>query len=223
MGETIELKSADGHRLSAYRSAPTAAEGGVVVIQEVFGVNAHICRVADGFAEAGFIALAPALFDRIRPGVELDYTEEGVAEGRDLAARIGWDNPLTDLAAAVDALKRYGKVATVGYCWGGSVSYLCGCRLPVDCFAVYYGRHIVDFLPVTPKAPGVMHFGAEDSLIPPENVEKIRAACPDIPIYVYEGAGHGFNCDARADFRPAAAKLALKRTLNVFDAQLRRR
>jgi carboxymethylenebutenolidase len=221
MGEIIQLTAADGHRFTAYRAEPTTAnKGSVVVVQEVFGVNAHIRSVCDRFAALGYRAIAPALFDRLRPGVELDYDEAGVAEGRALVVELGWDRPLRDIEATARALRADGRVGVVGYCWGGSVTFLAGCRLSVACAAVYYGRHIVDFLTETPACPMVMHFGAEDALIPHENIAKVRAAYPAVPVYVYEGAGHGFNCDRRADFRDAAAGTALERTLALFARHL---
>ena len=127
---------------------------------------------------------------------------------------------MLDIRAAAKALRADGKVGVVGYCWGGSITWLAGCRLDVGCISAYYGRHIVEFLGEKPRCPAILHFGSEDSLIPPENVEKIRAAYPNVPVYVYEGAGHGFNCDRRADFRPDVAATALQRTLTLFAAHL---
>src|SRR5512143_2743018 len=144
MGEIVQLVASDGHTFNAFRSAPLGARrGSVVVIQEVFGVNAHVRDVCDRFAEKGYAAVAPALFDRIRPGVELDYDEDGVVEGRALAGKLGWDRPLFDIWAAAQALDPDGRVGVVGYCWGGSVAWLAGCRLNVSCVSAYYGRHIV--------------------------------------------------------------------------------
>ena len=221
MAATIELKAADGHALSAYQALPaTPARGGVVVIQEVFGVNAHIRDVCEGFAAHGYAAIAPALFDRLAAGVELDYDEAGITRGRALVAELGWERPLIDIAAAASAIEIYGKVGCVGYCWGGSASFLAGCRLPLACAVVYYGRHIVDFLADKPRCPLLMHFGAEDALIPPESVAAIREAWPEVPIFVYADAGHGFNCDRRADFRPEVAERARERTLEFFARHL---
>ncbi|MCU0838044.1 MAG: dienelactone hydrolase family protein [Rhodospirillales bacterium] len=217
MAETIEIEASDGHRLSACRVVPAGPRrGGVVVIQEVFGVNAHIRRVCERFAAAGYEALAPALFDRIARGVELDYDETGIARGRELVAELGWQAPLADVEAARRTLAAAGRVGAVGYCWGGSVTYLAACRLSFAAAAVYYGRHIVDLLDQRPACPTIMHFGAADPLIPLANVEAIRTANPDVPIFVYDGAGHGFNCEARADYRADAAALALDRTLALF-------
>lgn len=222
MGESVQLQAADGHRLTAYRAVPEEPEkGGVVVVQEIFGVNAHIRDVCERFAALGYRAMAPALFDRLRPGVELDYDEAGITEGRELVTKLGWDKPMLDIRAAATSIRPDGKVAVVGYCWGGSVTWLAGCRLDVACAVPYYGRHIVELLNEMPRCPMILHFGAEDALIPLENVETIRAAFPDLPIHLYAGAGHGFNCDRRTDFRPEAARLALARTLELFGRVMR--
>lgn len=222
MGEFIQLVSADGHRLDAYRShAQEPLKGGIVVIQEIFGVNAHIRDVCDRYAADGYEAIAPALFDRVRRGVELNYDEAGVGEGRLLATEIGWDAPVVDIDAAANVLRVHGKVGAVGYCWGASWTWLAGCRLDLAGVACYYGRHIVEWLQEVPRCPVLMHFGSEDASIPLENVEKIRVAHPEASIHVYEGAGHGFNCDRRADYRPEVAALALKRTYAFFETNLK--
>ena len=219
MGQAIHLTADDGHQFSCYRADPKGpARGGLVVIQEVFGVNEHIRAVCDDFAEKGYTAVAPALFDRIRPEVELAYDEEGIAQGRAFVAEIGWDKPVMDVRAAVAALPAGSGVGVVGYCWGGTVTWLAACRLDVTCAVAYYGRQIVDFLDERLRCPVMMHFGAEDALIPQEAVSRVKNAWPPVPIHVYRGAGHGFNCDQRADFRPEAAALALERTLAFFRA-----
>ena len=221
MGTWTRLRAEDGHSFLAWRADPQGPRrGAVVVTQEVFGVNAHIRDVCEDFAAEGYAAIAPALFDRIRPGVELDYDEAGIAEGRALVGELGWDKPLLDIAAAADALRADREVGVVGYCWGGSVAFLAACRLELGCFAAYYGRHIVEFLAESPRCPGLFHFGAEDALIPIEAVERVRAAYPDRPVHVYQGAGHGFNCDRRGDFRPEAAAQARARTLALFARHL---
>jgi carboxymethylenebutenolidase len=222
MGETIRPTASDEHRFDAYRAgARDTRKGGVVVVQEIFGVNAHIREVCDRFAADGYEAIAPALFDRVRPGVELGYAEPGIEEGRELATAVGWDGPMRDIWAAATAIQADGRVGVVGYCWGGTWAWLAGCRLDVGCVAAYYGRLIVDFLDEKPRCPVIMHFGAEDTTIPLDNVDNIRAAHPDVPIHVYEGAGHGFNCDHRAAYNPAAAALALQRTLALFAENLK--
>jgi len=221
MGETIRLNAADGHAVSAYHvAAHGPSKGGVVVIQEVFGVNAHIRDVCDRLSEAGYEVIAPALFDRVRGSVELDYTETGIEEGRALVGELGWDDPLKDVWAAAKKLDEAGKVGVVGFCWGGTVAFLAACRLKVACAVAYYGRQIVDFPEDSRQCPIIMHFGAEDPLIPIETVHTVRAANPHVPIFIYEGAGHGFNCDQRADYRAEAAGTALNRTLAFFSQHL---
>ncbi len=221
MGETLQLTAADGHAVHAYLAKPAAAlRGSLIVIQEVFGVNTHVRDVCDRFAAAGYAAIAPALFDRIKPGVELGYDEDGIAAGRAFVGQLGWEAPLLDITAAAKALRADGKVGVVGYCWGGSIAWLAACRLEIGCAVAYYGRQIIDFVGEQPRCPVLMHFGAEDALIPLANVEAIRAAHPEIPIHTYEGAGHGFNCDRRGDFRPEIAATALERTLTFFAAHL---
>lgn len=222
MGGSIKLRAEDGHEFQGWRADPASRrKGGVVVVQEVFGVNAHIRGLCERFAELGYAAIAPALFDRIQPDVELDYDEAGVTKGRELVGALGWGAPMRDIWASAKALRADGKVGVVGYCWGGSVAWLAGCRLDVGCVSAYYGRHIVEFVDEKPRCPAILHFGAEDALIPSDNVEKVRSAYPDAPLYLYEAAGHGFNCERRADFRPDAAAVALQRTLDLFATHLR--
>jgi carboxymethylenebutenolidase len=222
MGETIRLTASEGHHFDAYRAKTKGArKGGVVVVQEIFGVNEHIRDVCDRFAECGYEAIAPALFERIRPGVELAYDEAGINEGRELATSVGWDGPIRDIWAAATALQPDGKVGVVGYCWGGTWVWLAACRLDVGCVAAYYGRLIVDFLDENPRCPTILHFGAEDTTIPLDTVARIRDAHPDVPIHVYDGAGHGFNCDHRDAYRSAAAAVALDRTLALFAENLK--
>ena len=221
MDTEIKLNASDGHELTAYRAARSGArKGGLVVIQEVFGVNSHIRSVCDGFAEHGYEVVAPALFDRVRTGVELGYDEAGIAEGRSLVGELGWEGPVLDVQAAALSLDPRARVGVVGYCWGGTVTWLAASRLAVGCAAAYYGRQIVEFPDDHPRCPTIAHFGAEDALIPQETVDRVRAAHPDVPVYLYAGAGHGFNCDARADYRPDAAAQALERTLALFSRSL---
>jgi carboxymethylenebutenolidase len=213
---TIRLASPlDGFGFDAHRAAPTdARRGGLVVIQEIFGVTAHIRELADGFAADGYEALAPALFARREPGFEAGYDAEGVARGRALSEATPWDEVAADLQAAIDALAP--PVFVVGYCWGGTAAWLAACRCTgVAAASSFYGRRIPELVSETPRAPIILHFGRGDASIPPETIEAVAAAHPDLPIHLYD-AGHGFVSDRRADHRPDAARLARLRTLQLF-------
>jgi len=210
--DTVELKAADGHELRGYRAQPGGTpKGGVVVLQEIFGVTNHIRRVTDQFAEVGYLAIAPALFDRIEPGVELEYT--AVAKGREYRAAAKPDQTVLDIEAALDALRPVGKIGVVGYCWGGGMAYLAACRLTIDAAIAYYGGPISEYLDLRPRCPVMYHFGAQDSLIPMETVSAVRKIDPEGIFHIYENSGHGFNCDEREDYNPQDAKLALERSL----------
>ena len=216
MGETIRLTSAaDGFSFGAYRAAPgNARQGGLVLIQEIFGVTDHIRELADGFAEAGYEVIAPSFYDRLEPGFEADYGAENVAKGAGYSQATPWGQVQGDLQAAIDALA--GPVFVVGYCWGGTATWLAACRCDrVTAASSYYGRRIPELLGETPRRPTILHFGKTDASIPPETVEAIGEAHPDLPIFLYD-AGHGFNSDRRADYSPDAARLARLRTLQLF-------
>ena len=217
-----QLRAADGFAFGVYEALPTGEpRGAVVVVQEIFGVNAHIREVADGFAADGYAALAPALFDRIERDVELGYDDDGVRRGRALAFNDeGRENTLRDLQASVEEAGKYGEVGMVGYCYGGLMTWLAACELDgIAGASAYYGGGIAGALERAPKCPLIMHFGALDAHIPLADVEKIKAAVPDVPVYVYD-ADHGFNCDHRASHDAAAAALARQRTLAFFAERL---
>ncbi len=218
MGEFISLTAEDGHAFDCYKADPAGApKGGVVVIQEIFGVNSHIREVADSYAKAGYAVLAPALFDRAEKNFEVGYTPDDIAKGRDTRAKVAWDDAVKDIAATVAALKAggAGKIGSVGYCWGGSMSWLTATRIGVDASVCYYGGQIAMFNEEQPKNPVMMHFGENDHGIPMTDVDKVRQAHGDAEIFTYP-AGHGFNCDHRGDFDDASAKLARGRTLDFF-------
>jgi carboxymethylenebutenolidase len=214
------LVAADGHRLQAYEAVPVgAARGGVVVVQEIFGVNDHIRRVADGYAADGYRVIAPALFDRVRPGIELGYTDADIAEGRKIRGQLTFEQALADVEAARKALGD-GNIGIVGYCWGGTVTWLAAARLPgFAAAASYYGGGIGQFAVEHPRCPTQCHFGEKDHAIPLTEVAAVRDANPAVEVYTYP-AGHGFNCDARASFDAAAAKLARERTLAFFSKHI---
>ena len=220
MGEIIRLQAEEGHELAAYRAVPEGlAKGGIVVIQEIFGVNSHIRDVCDRFAAAGYCVIAPAVFDRVKTGVELDYTEQGITAGLELISSLDWDISLKDVQAAIQALESIGKVGVVGYCWGGSVTWLAASRLDISAAVCYYGRQIPEYVDEKPQAPVIMHFGEEDPSIPMAGVAVVKAAHPDIPVYTYP-AGHGFSCDRRASFHEQSARQAMARTLEFFGTNL---
>jgi carboxymethylenebutenolidase len=187
----------------------------VVVLQEIFGVNGHIRAVTDAFAAAGYTAIAPALFDRVRRGIELDYTPAEQQQGAGYRKQIAPETALKDIAAAAAVVRHSGRTGVVGYCWGGSLAYLAACELPLAAAVVYYGR-VGDFLEKKPRCPIMYHYGATDHAIPLAEVERVRAAQPAAPLYVYEGAGHGFNCDQRDSYDAQAAALARTRTLDFL-------
>lgn len=219
MGQTVTIAAADGHELPAYVCAPAGTpRAGIVVLQEIFGLNAHIRSVVDAYAGLGFHAVAPPLFDRVRRGVELGY--DTLEPGRALVAKLDPAQTMLDIAAAVAHAAQAGKVFVVGYCWGGTLAYRAACELPVAAAACYYGRQIVDYLDRTPRCPVIYHYGERDPHITADNVARVRAARPEGIFHIYPDAGHGFNCDARDDYRPDAAALALRRTLSLFDAVL---
>jgi carboxymethylenebutenolidase len=222
MDGTTRLTSMDGHQLEAALARPEGiARGGVVVIQEVFGVTDHIRRVAERFAAAGYLALVPALFDRIAPGMVLEYDEDGITRGREGVARLGWDDPLRDVRAAADWLAGQAlPVAAVGFCWGGTLACLCATRLGLPAVA-YYGARTAPFLHERPQAPLLLHYGEHDPLFPLAQVERVRAAWPAAEIHLYP-AGHGFDCDQRADFHPPSAALAFARSLDFLARVLAR-
>jgi carboxymethylenebutenolidase len=216
MGELTTIMARDGHEFQAWLSAsPGRPRGAVVVLQEIFGVNGHIRAVTDAFAAAGYTAIAPALFDRVRRGIELDYTPAEQQQGAGYRKQIAPETALKDIAAAAAVVRHSGRTGVVGYCWGGTLAYLAACELPLAAAVVYYGR-VGDFLEKKPRCPIMYHYGATDHAIPLAEVERVRAAQPAAPLYVYEGAGHGFNCDQRDSYDAQAAALARTRTLDFL-------
>ncbi len=212
---TTLVSPLDGFAFDAWRATPPdARRGGLVLVQEIFGVTDHIRELADGYAASGYEVLAPSFFDRRAPGFQAGYDPEGVARGRALSEETPWDEVAADLQAAIDALAP--PVFVVGYCWGGTAAWLAACRCSgLAAASAFYGRRIPELLAETPKVPIILHFGRTDPTIPPETVAAIGEAFPDIPIHVYE-AGHGFVSDRRADYNEDAARLSRLRTLQLF-------
>ena len=222
MGQRLTLTADDGHSLGAWRAdASGTVHGGIVVLQEIFGVNIHIRDVCDGFAADGFTCIAPALYDRSsQKDCELGYGAEDMAAGRKLREEFSWDDTVRDVAAAVAVLAGEGlKVGSVGYCWGGTISFLAGVRLDVSAAVVFYGGQIIPYKDEKARCPMLMHFGEHDAGIPLADVEQIRAAQPEAAIHIYD-AGHGFNCDRRGSYDEAAANLARQRTIEFFGTHL---
>jgi len=214
--ETIKLKSRfDGFELNAWHVKPNdARRGGLVLIQEIFGVTDHIRELCAGFAEDGYEVIAPAFYDRLERGFAAGYDPDGIAKGVEYSKATPWDQVQGDLQAAIDFLKP--PVFVSGFCWGGAATWLAACRCEgVAAAACYYGRRITELVDETPKCPTILHFGREDHSIPPEVVEFITAAHPEVPTYIYD-AGHGFVSDRRADYHEDAARLARLRTLQLF-------
>ncbi|MGD0832671.1 MAG: dienelactone hydrolase family protein [Terracidiphilus sp.] len=222
MGEWVKLRAEDGQELSAWVARPEGEPiAGLVVVQEIFGVNAHIRSVADGYARDGFLAVAPALFDRIEPGVELGYEGEDAQRARSFIPKLDVEKSVLDTKAAMDyAANTTGKkVAVIGYCYGGTIAWLAATRLGAAAAVGYYGGRIANYANENPGCAVMLHFGKQDAHIPAEEIDKVRSAHPEVEIYMYD-AGHGFNCDARSSYNPAAAKEARERSQAFLKRQL---
>jgi carboxymethylenebutenolidase len=216
MGEFTTIMARDGHEFQAYLAAPTGKpRGAIIVLQEIFGVNSHIRSVTDSFAAEGYTAIAPALFDRIRRGIELGYGPEDRDQAIGYMKQLKAEDALKDVRACIAVVKNSGRVGVVGYCWGGRLAYLAAVDLPVACAVVYYGK-VVDLLDKKPKRQVMYHFGTLDKSIPLSDVDKVKSGHPEGTLYTYEGADHGFNCDARPSYNPEAAALARQRTLGFL-------
>jgi carboxymethylenebutenolidase len=215
LGKQFTLTSTDNFQLGAYRADPAGtAKAGVVVIQEIFGVNHHIRAVCDRLAGEGYRAVAPALFDRQTKDFESGYTPDEIAEARKFVANPDWGAMLRDTQAAIDEIKSQGPVAIMGFCMGGTIAFLAACRLNGLSAAVcYYGGQIAKNADEKPKVPTMMHFGETDQAIPTSDVEMIKQKRPESEIYVYPIAGHGFHCDERGSFHEPSAKLAWERSM----------
>jgi carboxymethylenebutenolidase len=215
MASTVTLTAADGHKFSAYVAKPAGApRGALIVVQEIFGVNSHIRSVADGYAADGYLAVAPALFDRVAPGYETGYTPDEIARSRELMAKVSIDDALKDVAACVEYAKSAGRVGIVGYCW------LAAARVPgLACAVPYYGGQMGKYVEETPRCPVTGHFGEQDTMPAPEQIRALVDAHPSVTAHFYP-AGHGFNCDQRGSFDAESARLARSRTLAFLAKQL---
>lgn len=221
MGRDIAIDTPHGLAGGWLADPQGAPRGALVVVQEIFGVNAHMRSVAERFAAHGYRALAPALFDPVLADVELDYDDAGFAEGRRLASELGFDRAIGVVGAAAKRLQADGlKVGVVGYCWGGSVAFLANTRLGLPAVS-YYGARTMPVLAEPLRAPMLFHFGALDASTPAQDIEAHRAAHPDAQIHVYAEAGHAFNRDVDPrHFHAESAEQALRRSLAFFEAHL---
>jgi carboxymethylenebutenolidase len=215
---TIEITAKDGHKFSAYCARPKGKpRGGLVIIQEFFGVNGHIRRVCDQYAADGYLALSPAIFDRVERDVELGYDEAGMNKGRALRAKLDLNQIMLDVQAAIDAAADGGKVAALGYCWGGSLAYIAAARLSgLACAIGYYGAQIAAHSTETPRVQVLLHYAEKDEYIPQNDIDKVRELQPAVTIYQYPGTEHGFNCDDRRFYEPKSAAIARARTLSFI-------
>jgi carboxymethylenebutenolidase len=214
MNHSITLTAADGFKLSAYLSQPaTPPRGGVVILPEIFGVNSHIRGVADQYAELGYLAIAPAMFDRARPGLDLGYSEQDVKTGQALMRELSWDDAVRDIDAAAQHVAAAGKVALIGFCWGGTAAWVAASRgTGYACAVSYYGNAITTVLQDRPRIPMLMHWGAKDHLISVADIRRVEAAAPQAQSHLYE-TGHGFNCEQRTLYHAPSAALAKERTV----------
>lgn len=216
MGDTISLTAGDGHTLNAYKAAPSGTpKGGLVVVQEIFGINGQIRRTADHFAQQGYLCIAPALFDRVEKGIELGYNETDFAKGRETRGALGDDVIKADIEAAIKEASSAGKVGVIGFCFGGYVAFLAASSIDgVSAAMPFYGGGIAAKVgELKPKCPTQFHFGDKDGAIPLDDVQKVKDANQDSPVFVYDDSGHGFTCDDRDSFNPSATERAYARAL----------
>jgi carboxymethylenebutenolidase len=232
MSKYFQLTAADGHSLSSYVAEPAGTpRGGIVVVQEIFGVNSHIRSVADGYAADGYLAIAPAIFDRVTPSYEAGYNPPDIQAGMEMVGKLNFDDVLKDVGAAVEqakaalgaeaqGAKAAGKVGLVGFCYGGTVAWLAAARLPgLSAVVAYYGGYIANFINEQPKVPVLLHFGEHDQHPAPDQARAVVAAHPEVEAHFYN-AGHGFNCDQRGSFEPESANTARRRSLEFFRAHV---
>ncbi len=217
----MRLTAADGHKFQAFEAGNVNAPRGLLVVQEIFGVNPHIREVAERLAGYGYRVLAPALFDRVEPGMELDYSEAGIKAGLEARAKIPEDKTLLDLGATAAAFS--GKpVGIIGYCWGGTLAWAGATQTKhFKAASCWYGAGIATAKAAKPNCPVQMHFGTEDHSIPLSDVDAIKAAQPGVEVFVYEGAQHGFGCAARPSYSAKDWELAELRSLAFFAEHLR--
>jgi carboxymethylenebutenolidase len=224
LGKQFTLTTTDKHSLGAYRADPQgAAKGGLVVVQEIFGVNHHIRAVCDRLAALGYVAVAPAVFDRFVRDFECGYSPDEIAHARSYLGNLNWDHMIADISAAAGDLKGSGPLGVIGFCMGGTAAFLAACRIPgLSAAVAYYGGTIGKFADEKPKCPVQMHFGEKDESIPMSVVDEIKKKQAQQEIYVYPGAAHGFYCDERASYNKASADLAWSRTQEFLGKHMKK-
>ncbi len=217
MAKMIELTASDGHKFSAYRAEPAGKpRGGLIVVMEIFGVNSHIKKVTDEYAADGYLAIAPAMFDRYQRGLDVGYTPADIEVARGVMQKAKLDDALKDVTAAMQNITSGGKIGIVGYCWGGTVVFKSACNLSgLACGAAHYGGGIPGLIAERPKCPVMFHWGETDQSIPLAKAQEVAATHKDQTHYFYP-AGHGFNCDQRGSYHAQSAKLARSRTLDLL-------
>jgi carboxymethylenebutenolidase len=221
MGKSIELKAGDGHTFSAYVAEPQGkAKGALIVVMEIFGVNSHIKKVADDFAAEGYLAIAPAFFDRVHRNLDVGYSQQDIEFARGLMQKMKFEDALKDVEAAKKQVESTGKLGIVGYCWGGSLTFKSACNVNgLACAVAYYGGAIPSMIDEKPKCPVMFHWGETDHSIPLEKAKEVAAKHSDQTHYFYP-AGHGFNCDQRGSYDAESAKLARGRTLEFLSRHI---
>lgn len=221
MASHIELTARDGHKFAAYKAEPAhRPKGAILVIQEIFGVNGHIRAVTDGYAAAGYLAIAPALYDRAQRGYETGYLPQDIEAGRTIMQSLDIDNTLKDVEACLEHARPAGRVGMVGYCWGGTIAWVAAARVnSLACSVPYYGGGIFGYIGEKPKCPVMFQFGEQDKSPTPEQARQVVAAHPSTLAHFYD-AGHGFNCDQRGSYNAEASALAKTRSLEFFGKHL---
>jgi carboxymethylenebutenolidase len=218
MGKSIELTASDGHKFSAYVAEPSGKpRGALIVVMEIFGVNSHIKRVTDEYAADGYLCIAPAFFDRVERGLDVDYTPQDIEKARGLMQKMNFGDALKDVEAAKKQVESAGKTGIIGWCWGGALSFKAACNVDgLACAVAYYGGSIPSMIDEKPKCPVMFHWGETDASIPLEKAKEVAAAHKDQIHYFYAGAGHGFNCEQRGSYDKGSAEIARTRSLEFL-------
>lgn len=218
MEQNINLTSSDGFTFSAFQVDPEGTPRGVIIVlQEFFGVNNHIRNMCRRFAADGYLALAPAIFDRVERGIDLDYDQAGMDKGRELRANLVLENTMLDVQTSIKAVQHAGRVCVIGYCWGGSLAFIAAARLSgLNCAIGYYGAQIAAHADEKPKVPVILHFAEHDEYISDQDIQKIKDLRGDVPLHFYPGVHHGFNCDDREFYDRDSAALAQRRSMSFI-------